>query len=96
VATKRTSFGKLERDRAKAAKGAAKRERRQARTVDSDALGGEPSQQPKSDLQTGERPSVHDQLEKIEAVHQRFEAGLISFEDFEAQKSELLSHLSVD
>jgi hypothetical protein len=43
-----------------------------------------------------ENVSIDDQLEKIQAVHERFEAGLISFEDFEAQKSELLSHLSVD
>jgi hypothetical protein len=90
VATKRTSFGKLERDRAKAAKGAAKRERRQSRG-DSDTEGGQTE-----DVRPDERVSVGDQLQKIEAVHQRFEAGLISFEDFEAQKSELLSHLSVD
>jgi hypothetical protein len=91
VATKRTSFGKLERDRAKAAKGAAKRERRQSRTGDADTQGGETAE-----ARPDERVSVGDQLQKIEAVHQRFEAGLISFEDFEAQKSELLSHLSVD
>jgi hypothetical protein len=95
MATKRTSFGKLERDRAKAAKGAAKRERRQARTVDSDTVSGEGSESGENRL-AAENVSIDDQLEKIQAVHERFEAGLISFEEFEAQKSELLSHLSVD
>jgi hypothetical protein len=77
VATKRTSFGK--------------RERRQSKTGDSGAEGGQTDE-----VRPAEGVSVGDQLQKIEAVHQRFEAGLISFEDFEAQKSELLSHLSVD
>jgi hypothetical protein len=95
MATKRTSFGKLERDRAKAAKGAAKRERRQSRTGDSDTVSGQGSSATETHL-PGEQISIDAQLEKIEAVHKRFEAGLISFEDFEAQKSELLSHLSVD
>lgn len=87
----RTSFEKLQRDRAKKAKAAAKRERRLERTEpsgDSDVvidLGPE-----------GEPLSAAELLTQIERIHQQFDAGDLSFEDFEEMKADLLSRLPID
>lgn len=91
MAGQRTTFGKLQRDRAKKAKAAAKREKRQERNSapDTDELA----------------PEVHDDggelsaprlLELIESIHRQFEAKTISYEDFEEKKADLLSRLPVD
>jgi hypothetical protein len=92
MATQRTSFTKLQRDRAKKAKAAAKRERRLERAAEArsstDADGFEPS---------AEGPiSAAELLHEIEVTHQRFEAKLISYEEFEEKKAELLSRLPID
>ncbi|HLJ09275.1 MAG TPA: hypothetical protein VKX24_12120 [Acidimicrobiia bacterium] len=93
MATQRTSFTKLQRDRAKKAKAAAKRERRleraaEARNPTDDADGFEAS---------AEGPiSAAELLHEIEVTHQRFEAKLISYEEFEEKKAELLSRLPID
>ena len=93
MATQRTSFTKLQRDRAKKAKAAAKRERRleraaEARNPTDDADGFEPS---------AEGPiSAAELLHEIEVTHQRFEAKLISYEEFEEKKAELLARLPID
>ena len=91
----RTSFGKLQRDRAKKEKAAAKRERRRERETEpgtttdplpADTAGGPPG---------GEIPA--DQLlGLIESIHQRFEAGTMSYDDYEEQKAELLGRLQID
>ncbi|MGH9183945.1 MAG: hypothetical protein ACRDZ9_09100 [Acidimicrobiales bacterium] len=93
----RSSFAKLQRDRAKKAKAAAKREQRQER-ADPDAATPE---DPGRRLDAPARRESHELtaaelLRRIEAVHQRFEAGTMSYEDFEAQKAELLARLPVD
>jgi hypothetical protein len=88
MATRRTTFDKLQRERAKKAKAAAKRERRQEKGENEGGddlldLGAE------EDLTPGEL------LQRIEAVHERYAAGQLSFEDFEEQKTELLTRLSL-
>jgi hypothetical protein len=88
MATRRTTFDKLQRERAKKAKAAAKRERRQERGNDE---GGDVD----IDLAAEEELSPGELLERIEAVHKRFDAGQLSFEDFEEQKTELLTRLSL-
>ncbi len=88
MATRRTTFDKLQRERAKKAKAAAKRERRQERSSDD-------ASHVALDLAAEEELSPGELLERIEAVHERFAAGQMSFEDFEEQKTELLTRLSL-
>jgi len=92
MATRRTTFDKLQRERAKKAKAAAKRERRQDRSSEDGSEGSDVE----LDLAAAEEQlSPGELLERIEAVHERFAAGQMSFEDFEEQKTELLTRLSL-
>lgn len=84
----RTTFGKLERDRNKKAKAAAKREKRLAGGDDDEVT--ETSDQPQNDIPTDEL------LRRIEELHKRFDAGDISYDDFEETKADLMSRLSVE
>jgi hypothetical protein len=92
MATQRTSFAKLQRDRDKQAKAAAKRDRRQQRStetpdeVTADALrdGGD------TELTASELLSL------VETVHRQYEAKEIDFETYEETKAALLARLSVD
>jgi hypothetical protein len=93
MATQRTSFTKLQRDRAKKAKAAAKREKRMERAAEArEGSSGE-------DVETtdAEGPiSAAELLREIEVTHQRFEAKLMSYEEFEEKKAELLGRLPID
>jgi hypothetical protein len=86
MATRRTTFDKLQRERAKKAKAAAKRERRQEKSDDQDA---------ELDLAPDEELTPGELLARIEAVHERYADGKLSFEDFEEQKTDLLTRLSL-
>jgi hypothetical protein len=87
MATRRTSFGKLQRDRAKQAAQAAKRERRLEK-------GSEEAEEiviPEE----GEIPA--DQLlVLIEQIHKQYDDKLIDFEEFEERKAELMARLVID
>ncbi|HUR22659.1 MAG TPA: hypothetical protein VMZ73_02185 [Acidimicrobiales bacterium] len=96
MAAQRTSFDKLQRDRAKKAKAAAKRDKR---------LNGAPEGD--TDLDTGLEggpasthysPTLsHEEiLQRIEEIHQRFDAGTMSYDEFEERKAELFGRLTVD
>jgi hypothetical protein len=87
MATRRTTFDKLQRERAKRAKAAAKRERRQERAAEGpeEAPGTE---LPREDLTPGEI------MQRLDALHERYEAKQIDFESFEDQKRELLERLA--
>ncbi|MDQ6909689.1 MAG: hypothetical protein M3Z84_02725 [Actinomycetota bacterium] len=91
---RRTSFGKLERERTKKAKAVAKREQRQARSEDSD--------DGLEDATNGNRSSgevempAEKVLELVDQLHQRFDAKLIDYDSFEEQKADLLGRLRVD
>lgn len=103
MGSNRTTFEKQQRDRAKKAKAAAKRERRQGGTGEPEP-GYRPSAAPappaaaaplsvstiKGEL-TAEKLLV-----LVESLHKRFENDEISFDEFEAEKAELFSLLSVD
>jgi hypothetical protein len=92
MATQRTSFTKLQRDRAKKAKAAAKRERRLERAAE--ARNHSDDELPDT---SGEGPiSAAELLHEIEVTHQRFEAKLMSLEEFEEKKAELLARLPID
>jgi hypothetical protein len=88
----RSSFGKLQRDRAKKAKAEAKRERRQER------VDAEPELDAPEALlgEDGRELSPSELLQAVEAVHKQFEAKQIDYETFEERKAELLSRLPVD
>ena len=89
MATRRTSFDKLQRERAKKAKAAGKRERRQERVGGEEGeLGHEPSPDRRRQLSAGEL------MERLEVLHNRFEAKTIDFDTFEEQKRELLERLA--
>jgi hypothetical protein len=95
MATQRTSFTKLQRDRAKKAKAAAKRERRMERAAEAKENAAAEDSDTSSD--DGEGPiSAADLLHEIEVTHQRFEAKLMTYEEFEEKKAELLARLPID
>lgn len=96
MGAQRTSFAKLQRDRAKKAKAAAKREGRQDRLSEAvDDVSGAEVADPLSSDDTHEL-SAPELLELIERIHQQFDAKLISYDDFEEKKSELLARLPID
>lgn len=96
MATQRTSFTKLQRDRAKKAKAAAKRERRLERAAearngtDGEGEGGFESSSAEGPISAAEL------LHEIEVTHQRYEAKLMTYEEFEEKKAELLARLPID
>lgn len=95
MTTQRSTFAKLQRERAKKAKAAAKREKRHDRGGDTDEidLEGEaatPEAPPRDEYRT------EDTIQQLEDLHKRFEAGTISYERFEETKLELFSRLSID
>jgi hypothetical protein len=87
MSAQRTSFGKLERDRAKKARAAAKRERRQGRS-------SEPSSAPAA-VEPGTEDATSEVLARLATVHEQYEAGTISYEELEEQKAELLGRLEI-
>ena len=91
MAAQRTSFEKLQRDRAKKAKAAAKREKRLEK-------GGETDEQDVElePVEPGTELSAAELLRRVEELHNAFEAKKISFEDFEEQKADLMARIPVD
>jgi hypothetical protein len=92
MGVQRTSFDKLQRDRAKKAKAAAKRERRQEKGSEEP----EENAEPLAPLSAESKLSASELLERVAEIHRRFEAKEMSFEDFEELKAELMSQLVVD
>ena len=90
----RTSFSKLQRDRDKKAKAAAKREKRQERSAagaeGDEVVEGLVEDDGKSEL------SADELLKLIESIHRRYDAGTMTLEEFEEQKVDLLGRLPVD
>lgn len=90
----RTSFEKLQRDRAKKAKAAAKREKRLDRSPDSPAEVD--ADTPVTSIAPGEEIPADQLLKMVAELHEQFESEQISFEEFEDRKTELFALLSVD
>ena len=87
MATRRTSFGKPQRDRAKQATAAAKRERRQDRSTAEEEVAVIPEEGELSAAQL---------LVLIEQIHKQFDDKIIDFEEFEEKKAELMARLPID
>ena len=92
MAAQRTSFEKLQRDRAKKAKQAAKREKRleKGNEEETDELA------PLAPAEPGTELSASELLARVEEIHRLFDDKKISFEDFEEQKADLMARISVD
>lgn len=89
MGTQRTSFEKLQRDRAKKAKQQLKREKRlsgESRADDEvvEVLSGE-----------GELTAA-ELLAQIELIHRQLEDKVIDFDEFEERKIELMARLPID
>jgi hypothetical protein len=88
VSRRRTTFGKLQRDRDKQAKQRAKLERRAERAEQGDGNGDGGDPTPEAD-----QAAV---LAQLADLHAAFDDGKISFDDFEVRRTELTSKLRVD
>ena len=84
MANRRTTFGKLQRERDKKAKAATKAERRAARL-------GDRVEEPVE--AAADQDAV---LAALADLHQRFDAGVVSIDEFEERRDQLTSRLRVD
>lgn len=91
MAAQRTSFEKLQRDRAKKAKQALKREKRQSGEVPE----GEETEPIAVGDSTGEL-SATELLKQIELIHKQLDDKTITFEEFEELKIDLMARLPID
>ena len=94
MAAQRTSFEKLQRDRAKKAKAAAKREKRLEKGNPEEGEEQEETLAPLDD--SGTELTAAELLARVEEIHRLFEAKKMSFEEFEEQKADLMARISVD
>lgn len=90
MSARRTSFGKVARERDKKAKAAAKREQRQARGTDA------PVEEEEAPQRSGPELSTPELLQMVEELHRRFDAGLLSYDEYEERKAELLGQIKLD
>jgi len=87
-----SSIGKRNREQAKKAKADAKRQRKEGQT-------GAPAE---DEVDAESAPAAttpeatENVLEMLAALHQQFDDGAVSFEDFETRKAELLARLVVE
>jgi len=89
---RRATFGKLQRERDKKAKAAVKRERRINGPGETEEVEGE-------GLESAEPQREYDEgrlLEALATLHQSYEAGTVSTDEFETRREELTSRLRVD
>jgi hypothetical protein len=93
MATQRSSFDKLQRERAKKQKAADKRERRAERAAGT-AAG--PNDEELLSTPPGEEIPPAELMRRVEALHERYAAGGMELEDFEEAKAELMARLTVD
>lgn len=89
MATQRSSFAKRERDRAKKAKAAAKREARLEKGTDEDG-----DEEEEEVVQSTESAEVI--MAKLAKLHEAFDDNQIEFEDFEEQKAELMARMPIE
>lgn len=89
MARRRTTFGKLQRDRDKQAKAQAKIERRTTRAESST------DEETDSAAQAGQ-PDQSTVLAALADLHAAYDDGQISLDDFEVKRDELTSLLRID
>ena len=89
MARRRTTFGKLQRDRDKQAKAQAKIERRITRAEQSE------DEEPESATTAGQ-PDQSAVLAALADLHAAYDDGQISLDDFEVKRDELRNLLRID
>jgi len=89
----RTSFEKLQRDRAKKAKAAAKRDKRLDKGTETDEVDETVDV---TALTPGQEIPPDQLLKMVADLHRQFDDEEITFEEFEDRKTELFALLSVD
>ena len=102
MAGSRTTFEKLQRDRAKKAKAAAKRAKRMGKTPESGPLVYE-SEDPVVDENAAQLDgnldqeiSAEDLLRLVEELQKKFDNEEIDFDEYEERKIELLARLPME
>lgn len=85
MASRGTSFGKRERDRAKKEKQTLKAEKKAERAEDTD-----------EDAEDVVRRPMEEVLAEVEALHIQLDEGLIDAEDFADKREELMAQIAVD
>lgn len=96
MGAQRTSFEKLQRDRAKKAKAASKREKRQGRGEPEDTTAPEAPDTAALLADDGHELTAGELLALVEELHRQYDAKEIEFDEFEERKIELLERLQVD
>lgn len=91
MGTQRTSFEKLQRDRAKKAKQQLKREKRQSGEPRTDADDAEILT-----MSSEGELSAAELLAQIELIHKQLDDKVIDFDEFEERKIELMARLPID
>ena len=89
MATGRSSFAKRQRDMAKKAKAAAKRERKLEKDDDLD----EEIEEPELD---GPRLSNEEIMERVADLHRRYDDGEMDLDSFDEMKAELMAQMVID
>lgn len=96
----RTTFEKLQRDRAKKAKAAAKRARRQGLeepTTSTEASAPSTIATEQWNLGPSEKPlSASELLVLVEQLQAQFDSKAISFDEYEERKADLMARLPID
>jgi hypothetical protein len=86
MSRRRTTFGKLERDRAKQAKNRAKQEKKAERAEQAESAPDEPV------TSAADQAAI---LESLAKLHTDFDAGIMSLDEFEKRREELTRSLHI-
>jgi hypothetical protein len=87
MATGRSSFAKRQRDMAKKAKAAAKRERKLEKNDEAD-----------DDIDVPDEPTLPNDviMEKVAELHRRYDDGQMDLDTFDEERANLMAQISVD
>ena len=88
MATGRSSFAKRQRDMAKKAKAAAKREKRLEK--------GEDTEEELEEEFDGPRLSNEEIMEKVADLHRRYDDGQMDLDTFDEEKAALMAQMVID
>lgn len=91
MATGRSSFAKRQRDMAKKAKAAAKRERKLEKNDEIDDLDDELLEE-----DTGPKLSNEEIMERVADLHRRYDDGQMDLDTFDELKAELMGQMVID
>jgi len=90
VASSGSTFSKMQREREKKERAAAKREKRQERTPANEGTDTTAVLTAEGDLSAG------DLVRLVEAIHKEYEDGTIDLDEFEEKKQALLARVRID